>query len=195
MTIAFVIGNGISRRQVSLPHLKSRGRVYACNAIYREFVPDVLVATDRPISTAIQDSGYALRHRFYTRRPLPDLGALTLPKAYFGYSSGPNALGLAAADQHARIYLLGFDMAPDSNNTFNNIYADTEFYKAAGSKPTFTGNWIRQICHVVGDYPAVDFVRIMGPITAVIDEFAGLPNLRSLDLDTFLACINNEKEL
>jgi hypothetical protein len=195
MTIAFVIGNGISRRSVSLPHLKTRGTVYGCNAVYREFEPDVLVATDRPISAAIQDSGYALKHKFYTRRPLPDLGALTLPRQYFGYSSGPNALGLAAAHAHGRIYLLGFDMGPDTSDSFNNIYADTEFYKTTGSKPTFTGNWVRQICHVIKDYPAVDFVRITGTTTAVIPEFSDLPNLRSLALDTFLDCINNEKEL
>lgn len=195
MTIAFVVGNGISRREISLPHLKTRGMVYACNAVYREFTPDVLVATDRPISTAIQDSGYALKNKFYTRRPLPELGALALPPPYFGYSSGPNALGLAARDQHHRIYLVGFDMGPDQNQTFNNMFADTEFYKKTGSQPTFTGNWVKQMCHVIKDYPVVEFVRIVGPTTAKIDEFNQYKNLRSMLLIDFADCINNEKEL
>jgi hypothetical protein len=195
MTIAFVVGNGVSRCHVSLPHLKTRGSVYACNAVYREFEPDVLVATDRPISAAIQDSGYALRKKFYTRRPLPELGALTLPPCYFGYSSGPNAVGLAARDHHARIYLLGFDMGPDQNQQFNNMYANTEFYKKNGSTPTYTGNWIKQLCHVVKDHPQIDFVRIHGVTTAKISEFEHIKNMRILSLDTFMDCINNEKEL
>ena len=195
MTIAFVVGNGTSRRHVSLPHLKVRGTVYACNAVYRDFEPDVLVATDRPISATIQESGYALRKTFYTRRPLPDLGALTLPKAYFGYSSGPNALGLACNNGHTRIYLLGFDMGPAADQKFNNIYAGTEFYKTAEAAPTYTGNWVRQMCQVFSDFPLTEFVRIVGSTTAEIPEFANHKNLRSVDLNKFLDCINNEKDL
>lgn len=195
MTIAFVVGNGISRRHVSLPHLKTHGTVYACNAVYREFEPDVLVATDRPISTAIQESGYALRKTFYTRRPLENLGAQPLPKPYFGYSSGPNALGLACSAGHTRIYLLGFDMGPAQDQRFNNMYAGTEFYKSTDSAPTYTGNWVRQMSQVFSDFPQVEFIRITGPTTAEIPEFASHKNLRSLDLANFVDSINNEKDL
>ena len=195
MTIAFVIGNGISRQHVSLPHLKTRGKVYACNAVYRTFQPDVLVATDKPISAAIQQSGYALKHVFYTRRPLSDLGARSLPEQYYGYSSGPNALGLAASDRHHRIYILGFDMGPNSDQQFNNIYADTEFYKKTGSPPTFTGNWIKQVCHIIADFPHTEFVRIVGPTTAQISQLEQHKNLRQMDLSDFMDCINNEKDL
>ncbi len=59
MTTAFVLGNGRSRQAVDLLTLKQHGPIYACNAIYREFTPDVLVATDMPIATVIQESGYA----------------------------------------------------------------------------------------------------------------------------------------
>ena len=121
MTIAFVLGNGVSRQHLNLAHLKNCGMIYGCNALYRSFTPDVLVATDKPIAEAIQNSGYAKEHCFYTRRPLPGLGAKQLLEQYRGYSSGPNAVGLAAHEQHHRIYLLGFDMGP-INNLFNNIY-------------------------------------------------------------------------
>jgi hypothetical protein len=195
MTIAFVVGNGVSRCHVSLPHLKTRGSVYACNAVYREFEPDVLVATDRPISAAIQDSGYALRKKFYTRRPLPELGALTLPPCYFGYSSGPNAVGLAARDHHARIYLLGFDMGPDQNQQFNNMYANTELYKKNGSTPTYTGNWIKQLTQVMTEHKSVRFFRVQGPTTAQIPQFDTIRNLNHVDLATFTDRINNKKDL
>ena len=60
MTTAFVLGNGVSRQHLSLAQLQRRGKIYGCNALYREFEPDVLVATDRPIATAIQESGYEI---------------------------------------------------------------------------------------------------------------------------------------
>ena len=60
MSRAFVLGNGSSRLLVNLETLKELGSTYGCNALYREFVPTVLISTDQPISQRIQDSGYAL---------------------------------------------------------------------------------------------------------------------------------------
>ena len=195
MTTAFVIGNGISRQGIDLNLLKKQGQIYGCNALYREFTPDVLVATDRPISEEIQQSGYAQANKFYTRRPLPDTGALLLPKKYQGYSSGPNACGLAALDGHVHIYLIGFDMGPTKNNLFNNIYADTTFYKTAAHPPTFTGNWIKQIVTIAKEFPTVAFIRVVGPTTAQIAELTAIKNMEHQDLTTFTDRINNKKDL
>lgn len=195
MSIAFVIGNGVSRRGISLEHLKTLGPVYACNAVYREFTPTVLVATDRPIATQIQESGYSIKNRFYTRRPLEGLGAQIIPQPYFGFSSGPAATALAALDKNSKIYMLGFDMGPAENKTFNNVYAGTEFYKAPGSPPTYTGNWIKQILQIAQDFSQVIFERIQGPTTAHIPEFETVKNLRHVPLHTFVDRINNQKDL
>lgn len=195
MNTAFVLGNGISRRGVDLQQLRLLGTVYGCNALYREFIPDVLVSTDRPIATHIQESGYSSQNRFHTRRPMAGLGAQPVPKPYFGFSSGPIATGLAAQDGHTCIYLLGFDMGPTENNTINNLYAGTEFYKQPDSPPTFTGNWIKQLCRVAKDHPGVQFIRVQGATTAQIPEFNAMPNFTHVDLSTFLDRINNKKDL
>jgi hypothetical protein len=187
MTTAFVLGNGISRQGIDLNQLRQHGSIYGCNALYREFVPDVLVATDRPIATAIQESGYANLNQFYTRRPLDGLGAKTVPKPYFGYSSGPIATAVAAQDGHSKIYLLGFDMGPTENKRFNNMYAGTEFYKAVGAQPTFTGNWIKQLIQIAKDSAQTEFVRIYGSTTAHIGEFDKIANIKSVNLDQFVA--------
>jgi hypothetical protein len=92
MSAAFVLGNGVSRLLVDLNQLKTHGRIYGCNALYREFVPDVLISTDRAIAHTIQNSGYAEKHLMYTRKPLPGLGARSVPQSYFGFSSGPIAV-------------------------------------------------------------------------------------------------------
>lgn len=185
MSMAFVLGNGLSRQTVNLPHLKTLGRVYGCNALYREFQPDVLVATDRPISQAIQNSGYPQNHVFYTRKVLADSGALVIPQPYYGFSSGPVAVALAAQQGHSEIYLLGFDLGPDQNQQFNNVYAGTEFYKAQHSSQTYTGNWIRQITQIVNDFPKCQFIRIHGQTTADIKEFRLLKNFTAMRLEQF----------
>ena len=195
MTRAFVLGNGISRQGIDLNQLQPLGTIYGCNALHREYTPGVLVATDRPIATHIQESGYSAQHRFHTRRPIPGLGAQAVPKPYFGFSSGPIATALAAQDGHTCIYLVGFDMGPTPNNTINNLYAGTEFYKRTDAPPTFTGNWIKQLCHIARDHPAVQFVRVQGATTAQIAELDTVINLTHLDLVTFIDRINNKKDL
>jgi hypothetical protein len=195
MTTAFVLGNGISRKNISLTALKSAGKIYGCNALYREFTPHVLVSTDRPIATHIQNTGYAKENLFYTRRPIDGTGAKRVPESYFGYSSGPIATAIAAQDGNLCIYLLGFDMGPDQNKQFNNVYADTEFYKSSNSLPTFTGNWTKQLIKVMEDFAHVRFVRICGETTAKILELENIKNLQHQDLGTFLDRINNKKDL
>jgi hypothetical protein len=194
MTTAFVIGNGVSRQQVDLTQINSYGKIYGCNALYRDFKPDVLIATDRPIATQIQESGYSAQHKFYTRKPIDNLGAQKVPHQYYGFSSGPIAAGLAALDNNRRIFLIGFDMGP-LNSKFNNVYADTEFYRKSDATPVYTGNWIKQLRQITRDFPQTQFVRVQGKTTADIPEFADIKNLTHLPMHTFLDRINNQKDL
>jgi len=192
---AFVLGNGISRDSINVDHLLTLGPVYGCNGLYRTHTPTVLVSTDRPISTAIQESGYSARNRFYTRRPLPNTGAQMVPQKYRGFSSGPIAVSIACQDLIRKIYLLGFDMGPTVVGKFNNVYAGTDFYKAADANPTFVGNWIRQLTTVVRDFPQVQFVRVAGDTTADIKDLQGLSNLTHMSIADFAARINTTKDL
>jgi hypothetical protein len=193
---AFVLGNGVSRAAIDVDDLIRLGPVYGCNALYRTHVPTALVATDRPIAEEIQNSGYSLRHRFYTRRPLPNTGAQAVPRPYFGFSSGPIALALAAAESPgARIYLLGFDLGPTESGRFNNLFADTEHYKKSEAGPTFTGNWIRQMIAVMRDHPDRQFLRVYGATTAVIAEFESVRNLERVEIGEFQRRINTPKDL
>jgi len=195
MSRAFVLGNGISRRDVDLATLQVLGPVYGCNALYREFAPDVLVSTDRPISEQIQHSGYPKQHVFYTRKPLPHCAARSVPHQYYGFSSGPIAAALAALDGARAIYLVGFDMGPTVNGKFNNCYADSEFYKKSSDVPTYTGNWARQLKTIASDFPNTSFFRVFGTTTADIDELRKVKNLANMQMEDFLNRINNTKEL
>ena len=191
---AFVLGNGVSRQEVDVNQLMTLGPVYGCNGLYRSHEVTALIATDHPISRVIQESGYSKRNRFYTRRPLANLGAHPVPKEYFGYSSGPIAVGVAALDKNVKFYMIGFDMGPDKEK-FNNVYAGTEFYKPVGALPTYTGNWAKQISRIARDNPNYQFVRVKGHTTADIAEFNDVKNMSHLDMTTFLERINNRKDL
>lgn len=191
---AFVLGNGVSRCGIDPADLQRLGPVYGCNALYRTHTPTVLVATDAPIAAEIQDSGYCQGRRFYTRRPRPGSGALPVPQRYFGFSSGPIAMALAAGDRQDPIYLLGFDLGPDGLGKFNNIYAGTEFYKKPGDRPTFVGNWVRQIRRVAEDHPEQRFLRVCGATTAEILDLDRVANISSVPMQEFLISINKVEE-
>jgi hypothetical protein len=162
MKTGFVIGNGKSRKGISLAALAAHGETYGCNALYREFTPNVLVATDRPIATEIQRIGYPHKHTFYTRHPVKNSPAKTVPAQYFGFSSGPIAAAIAAKNCD-RIFLIGFDFGSRPGEKFNNIYAGTSFYKKEHDRPTPGDNWIKQIQKIVKDNPGVKFYRVAGP--------------------------------
>lgn len=189
MAAAFVLGNGVSRRVIDLTTLKTLGTTYGCNAIYREFVPDVLISTDTPISERIQHEGYSQKNTHYTRKPLPDSGARRIAQKYFGYSSGPVAVSQAAIDGATAIYLIGFDLGPTRTGRFNNCYADTEFYKKSSANPTFAGNWVRQLQTIMKDYPKTSFFRVVGDTTAEVRELLGVPNLAHTQMADFQHCL------
>ena len=55
----FCIGNGESRKDFDLESLRPHGKIYGCNALYRDFTPDVITAVDMGIMHEIYNSGYA----------------------------------------------------------------------------------------------------------------------------------------
>ena len=74
-TRVFCIGNGESRKSFDLRILKPHGKIYGCNALYRDFTPDVLTAVDHGIMHEIYQSGYCDTNetwlRNWTRIPAP----------------------------------------------------------------------------------------------------------------------------
>ena len=67
MKRVFCIGNGESRQGFDLEKLKPHGKIYGCNAIYRDFMPDVLTAVDHGIMHEIYHAGVAQKIPCYFR--------------------------------------------------------------------------------------------------------------------------------
>ena len=160
---AFVIGNGKSRLGVDLAALKSQGSVYACNAVYREFAPDHLVAVDSKMVKEIVRTGYHLTNQVWTN---PNTTILNIEKLNYlhphkGWSSGPTALDLAVNHGFKQVYILGFDFEGIAGN-LNNVYADTDNYRKSTDPATYWGNWINQTATVIKNNSDVTFYRVVG---------------------------------
>ena len=67
MNRVFCIGNGESRQGFDLEQLRPHGKIYGCNAIYRDFTPDVLIAVDHGIEHEIYHYGLAQKIPCYFR--------------------------------------------------------------------------------------------------------------------------------
>ena len=64
----FIIGNGESRKDFDLTLLRKHGKIYACNAYYRDNpLPDVLIAVDSTMTHEIYHKGIAHKIPCYFR--------------------------------------------------------------------------------------------------------------------------------
>ena len=189
MKPGFVIGNGKSRLVLDLGDLKKHGRVYGCNALYRDFTPDVLVATDPGITKEIEASGYALKNTFYTRQPNESLGSQKIAY-HFGFSSGPIAVKYAAEAGHAVIYLAGFDLQGQDGRQ-NNVYSGSDNYRTSEEKETYYGNWVKQLAQVFNEHKNQRFIRLTTQDGIVPVQWLSCANHANQLISDFAPNINN----
>jgi len=71
----FCIGNGESRKGFDLERLRPLGHIYGCNALHREFLPDVITSVDHGMIHEIYHAGIAQKipcyFRDFTKVPAP----------------------------------------------------------------------------------------------------------------------------
>ena len=171
--VAFVLGNGQSRKGIDINDLKQKGTVFACNAVYRTHQPHWLVAVDPKMMLEIAETDYVVHNKVYSNfnnqyeKHQKLLDHVTWSKPSLGWSSGPTALRLACEQGFKEIYILGFDyqgLAVDAKkNRFhlNNIFGDTRNYKKNNDEATFYGNWMNQTKRCLKDFPDVQFHRVI----------------------------------
>jgi len=159
--VAFVLGNGVSRLTANLFSLQQYGVIYGCNALYREFEPDHLIAVDVKMINEIIDSDYHKTHSVWTNKNkgIKTLEGVNVLTPHKGWSSGPTALWLASTHEYSEIYILGFDYQGLAGKV-NNVYAGTQNYKKVDQPATFFGNWSAQTERVINDTPKTSFYRV-----------------------------------
>jgi hypothetical protein len=179
---AVVIGNGTSRLNFDLNHLKTKTlQTYGCNALYRDFDPDFLIAVGKEIGNEIKNSGYANNHVVFstTENIIKYPNTFHLVPQNPAWNAGAVATYLACFDGHATVYLLGHD-GLDTAGYFNNVYKNTNAYAVDEDKIT-DKFWALAMGHVFKTYNLVDFVLVnrtgRGYMPA---EWRGYTNLRRI---------------
>ena len=173
-SIAFVLGNGESRRGIDINDLQQHGTVFACNGVYRTHRPHWLIAVDPKMMLEIAETDYVIHNKVYSnwneqyRKHKKLLDHVTWSKPSMGWSSGPTGLKLACEQGFKEIYILGFDYQGHSEkkdkNTrfrFNNVFKDTRNYKKGNDEATFYGNWMNQTKRCLTDYKDIKFNRVI----------------------------------
>jgi hypothetical protein len=163
MSLAFVLGNGRSRLGIDPNQLEKKGKVYGCNAIYRDFLPDYLIAVDPKMVIEIDKNKIQNTTQVWTNRNsrFKEIENLNFFEPSKGWSSGPTALWLASKHENLKIYILGFDYKGINGNFFNNVYADTYNYRRSTDPATYHGNWSRQTETVIKDHPNIEYIRVV----------------------------------
>ena len=191
---AFVLGNGTSRQFISPENLKEYGKVYGCNALYRTFAPDYLVAVDVKMILEINKAGYQNKNEVWTN---PNKSYAKMQNFNFfnpskGWSSGPTALWLASQHNYEKIFILGFDYKGlQEGKKLNNIYADTANYKKSTDGATFFGNWLRQTTNVVKENPQITYYRVIQPDNYQPEELNKFSNFKNIYIDDFIKILKN----
>ena len=188
LPVGFVLGNGTSRQTIQPEELKSHGKIYGCNALYRTFKPDYLIAVDVKMVLEINKSRYQLNNEVWTNsnKSFHNVSGLNYFHPNKGWSSGPTALWLAAEHGYKNIFILGFDYKGLNNGSqLNNIYADTMNYKKSSDSATYFGNWLRQTINLLKSYPNTTFYRVITSDNYVPDELNKFTNMKHVFIEDF----------
>ena len=181
-----MLGNGTSRKSIKLEQLKTKGTVYGCNALYRDFDPDYLIAVDTKMILEINKAGYQHSHSVWTNanRAYHQMNGFNFFNPSKGWSSGPTALHLASEHTNDNIYILGFDYT-GIDDKLNNIYADTLNYKKNHERATFHGNWLKQTMITCQKFSKKRYIRVVQEDAFIPKEFEKLNNLTHITVEEF----------
>ena len=209
---AWIIGNGITRKDKNIQHLKQYGILYACNWFYREeFAPHVLVASDEPMTRTILKTtpNWPRNNWFYTWYPKPGSGAKKIPTPE-KFAAGPSACYIAAkVHEHKKIFLIGNDFFgigseadinnPDNNGLMNNMYEGMKHYAkkkdgVLNGAPTFR-NWQRRYQWIIKQFPDTEFYHVDPLEGKSPPRLIGFDNFHQITWDNLMAHIENDEEL
>lgn len=163
----FIIGNGESRLSIDLKYLRESGKIYGCNALYRDFHPDVLVSVDDRMTKEIIDSGYNETHyhrilkEYRNGKNVYDVVDNNNVKIGVtqGLSSGALATLLACEREWCKnIYLIGFDFY--KTDKVNNVYKDTPNYSKSTDRPIDPNSFRIQMNRIIKEHPFRTFIWV-----------------------------------
>ena len=129
---AFIIGNGESRKYFDLNNLYDVAPIFGCNALYRTFKPDWLVAVDQGMMDEISSSNFPAEYTLFPRSKAEEYEPAEMHIGRSGFprnNSGMYAMQRAIEKDYNVLICLGFDFLIDDNYlSCTNLFAETANY-------------------------------------------------------------------
>lgn len=145
----FLLGNGKSRLIFDLERIRPKGTIIGCNALYRDFAPDILVAIDAKMLNELAESKYCDSHTCL----IPGARSIDIPSVLRWKTEKFNTSGCFAMKlitelmQPDKCYMLGMDAYPGNvydktinyhANTLQNFNGVTSYYIKVLNMPSDT---------------------------------------------------------
>jgi len=186
---AFIIGNGKSRKGFDLNILRPYGKIYGCNALYREFHPDYLIAIDEGMIDEIRSQLSFPLERFIEPDFYEKFEPVALhPKGNVPRSNaGMNAMLEAIRHGNTQLIMIGFDFIVASEEVgTSNIFEGTKNYEG-NTKATFAdnANRMRFLNWFIDQNKEIDFIFTIPNIDGNITmwEFATEKDVIAIEID------------
>lgn len=174
---AIIIGNGASLQQADLPSLHKIGTntaTFGCNALYRIFTPDYLVAIDEEMIREIKASQFPkcqfiippTEEQYEPAQLYRDLGysipEITKPTDFPRSNAGMNAMIEAIKRGYKQLVMVGFDFIVASETISTSNMFDGTLNYGPLTKATFhdTVNRMRYLNWFIDQHPDIRFVFV-----------------------------------
>ena len=193
MSTSFIIGNGKSRDGFDLEQLRKHGTIYGCNALYRDFEPDFLVAIDEAIIKEITHSDFDMEHFIVPPHEEqfehPEFNPFTRLRS----NAGMNAMIESIRAGNKELVCLGFDFIIQNELATDNMYAGTECY----GKETYTSlaDGLRRAKYLdwfADKHPGHTFRIILPRIEKLTVHPFSSKNIRGMFLDELMSYLNTK---
>lgn len=201
MNSGFIICNGESRSGFNLELLRRYGLIFGCNALYRDFRPDVLFAGETHIIDEITAADYDGPRSFRLpehKRVLLGWDCPSSKKTIFddGWACGPTATLLMCQYKKVDVvFLIACDLF-SKTGFHNNVYKGTDCYRPAdGEKggPTPPINFINQLKNVFIRFPNIKFYRVTYPGLPHPQDWTDCSNVKSISYKKMFSIIKRSK--
>lgn len=126
--VAYIIGNGPSRKNFDLNKIVTAGDVtFGCNALYRDFEPDWLVAIDDKMIKEIEESNFP-KEKFIVSPEQERWESAEYNPMRRRANAGMIAMEKAIDMGYDYLFCLGFDFLRMDEHEVGNIYDGTNAY-------------------------------------------------------------------
>jgi len=200
VNIACVIGNGPSRLNFDLECINATMYTYGCNVLYKDFMPNYLIAMDQPIVQEILKDKIQYKTNFYTQETHrfdhmsvdPNEKINWLKPLDKRLDSGNSALEVALNHNYDVIYMIGFDYNSD-DNILDNVYHGKPHYAPNAHNYhaiEMATEWKQRLRNLIREFPETKIIRVNGSNTPMnidqtnyseitIEQFKGIYDTRN----------------